>query len=174
MAERERIFLTRSAAETEELGRALGERLTPGAVVALQGELGSGKTTFVRGLARGLGVESLVRSPTFTLMQEHAGRCPFFHFDAWMSGREEVFLQGGGAEYLGGAGVAAVEWAERVSAWLPEPRLEVRLEHHAPGTREVQIALCRALASERPSRLEEQLAQALAALPEGPPDVLRG
>jgi len=136
-----RRFLSRSVEATERVGEAIGRRLGAGAVVALTGDLGAGKTAFVRGLARGLDVVDPVTSPTFTLMHEADGRVPLYHFDAWMSGRETHFLEGGGAEYLGGAGVAAVEWAERVEPWLPGPRLEVRLRHRGPDEREIEVAV---------------------------------
>ncbi|MEW6074605.1 MAG: tRNA (adenosine(37)-N6)-threonylcarbamoyltransferase complex ATPase subunit type 1 TsaE [Planctomycetota bacterium] len=132
----ERRFRSESVEATEALGEALGAHLGPGAVVALIGELGSGKTAFVRGLARGLGVKEPVTSPTFTLLAEYPGApVPLHHFDAWRSGPEVRFLAEGGAELLGGEGVAAVEWADRIAAWLPRPRLEVRLEHAGPSTR---------------------------------------
>lgn len=147
MASAERAFVTRGPAATEALGEELGRGLGPGAVVALVGELGAGKTTFVRGLARGLGVAEGVTSPSFTLMQEHAGRVPLYHFDAWMAAREEAFLQSGAGEYLGGAGVCAVEWGDRIEAYLPAPRLEVRLDHEAaraaepPSRRRIRLRL---------------------------------
>jgi len=130
---------SRSPAETEALGERLGRALGPGAVVALFGDLGSGKTCLVRGLARGLGVAGPVSSPTYVLMQEYAGRLPLYHFDAWMQGREATFLEGGGAEWLHAGGVAVVEWADRVLEWLPEPRLELRLVHRGPEERRVAV-----------------------------------
>lgn len=138
---RERTLRSLSPEATEELGARLGATLGPGCVVALRGELGAGKTVLVRGLARGLGIEEAVTSPSFTLMHEFEGRCPLYHFDAWMSGREELFLEGGGAEYLGGDGVAVVEWADRVSEWLPDERLEILLEHLSPTERRLTIGL---------------------------------
>jgi len=120
---------------TEAAGEALGRALGPGALVALVGELGSGKTTLVRGLARGLGIEGPVTSPSFALMQEYAGRVPLYHFDAWMRGREAALLAEGAAEYLDGPGVAVVEWADRVTELLPAPRLEIRLFHLAEERR---------------------------------------
>ncbi|MEY2746525.1 MAG: hypothetical protein RL112_1567 [Planctomycetota bacterium] len=120
-------FATGSEEETEELARQLGLRLRSPVVVALDGELGAGKTAFVRGLARGLGVEGHVSSPTYALMASHAGRIPLLHFDAWMEGRERAFLADGGAELFGQA-VCAIEWATKVADALPPDRLEVRLE----------------------------------------------
>ena len=137
-----RRFRSTSPEATESLGEALGRSLTAaGAVVALNGELGAGKTTLVRGLARGLGVRQPITSPTFALMHEALGRLPFFHFDAWMAGRESAFLEGGGADYLGGEGVAVVEWADRIAGLLPSPRLEVRLSHLAPDERRLELAI---------------------------------
>lgn len=123
----ERVFETASEAETEVLAERLGELLEPPALVALDGELGAGKTAFVRGLARGLGVKDGVSSPTYALMASHEGRVPFLHFDAWMEGRERAFLADGGAELLADA-VCAVEWASRVDDALPRSRIEVRIE----------------------------------------------
>ena len=122
-------LVSRSPEATEALGEALGARLAAGCVVALDGDLGAGKTTLVRGLARGLGVAEGVASPTYTLMHAYDGRVPVYHFDAWMQGREEAFLEGGGAEWLEAGGVALVEWADRVADWLPAARLSVRIEH---------------------------------------------
>ena len=145
-ADLRRTFRSRSAEETAALGEALGRRLGPGAVVALDGDLGAGKTVFVQGLARGLEIAEPVTSPSFTLMHEHTGRLVLHHFDAWLTGREIAFLEGGGAEALlgdGVDGVAAVEWAERVADWLPAPRLRVLLEYvgDGPDERRITIAL---------------------------------
>jgi tRNA threonylcarbamoyladenosine biosynthesis protein TsaE len=158
-------IVSRSVEETEALGERLGRALPPGAVVALDGELGSGKTALVRGLARGLGVEGAVQSPTFTLLHEHPGPVPLHHLDAWMAGRERDFLAGGGADYLGGASVAAVEWAERVVEYLPCPRLHVALAPLAHETRAIELSLVRAAADagRRERELEERLSRALAA-----------
>lgn len=128
-----RAFVSDAAERTEALAERLGELLVAGDVLALEGELGSGKTTFVRGLARGLGVEQAVSSPTFTLMHTYEGRVPVYHLDAWMTERGDAFLAEGGAEWLAGEGVAVVEWSERVAAWLPAAHLRVRLEYAGPG-----------------------------------------
>lgn len=139
---RERSFLSPNPAATLALAMALGRGLPRGSVLALEGELGAGKTTFVRGLAEGLGLADPVSSPTFTLMhrygEEGAGRL-LDHFDAWMEGRERAFLADGGGEVLSGTDVAAVEWAERVAEWLPPERLLVRLAHLGPDVRRVDL-----------------------------------
>jgi len=133
--------ISRAPDETEELGRRLGALLRAGDVVALKGELGAGKTTLVRGVGQGLGIVDEITSPSFALMHEYAGTPPLFHFDAWMAGREALFLEGGGAEYLGGEGVAIVEWAERVEAYLPRPHLVCRLAHRSPEAREIRLTV---------------------------------
>jgi tRNA threonylcarbamoyladenosine biosynthesis protein TsaE len=122
-------LLSVSVEATEALAEQLGRRLAPDMVIALDGDLGTGKTAFTRGLARGLQVEDPVSSPTYTLMHSYPGRLELYHFDAWMEGREAAFLDGGGAEWFRAGGVAVVEWADRVLAWLPAERLEVRLSH---------------------------------------------
>jgi tRNA threonylcarbamoyladenosine biosynthesis protein TsaE len=137
----ERRFVSLSTEATEALGEALGRLLGPGAVLALAGEMGSGKTAFVRGLARGLGVEGEIASPSFTLLREHPGRLPLLHFDAWMEGRERAFLLDGGSELLGRGGVAAIEWGERVADLLPGPHLVLELAHAGADRRRIRIAL---------------------------------
>ena len=134
-----RVFLSHSTEATEAIGAALGraieaqaELVRSGVVLALEGELGGGKTAVTRGVASGLGAKDRVHSPSFTLMHTYEGRLPIYHFDAWMEGRERAFLDGGGAEWLESGGVALIEWARRVEAWLPLPRLGLVLEHMGP------------------------------------------
>jgi len=161
--EPELAFRARSYAPetTEELGARLGAALGPGALLALVGELGSGKTTLVRGLARGLGVEEPIVSPTFTRMRTLPGRLALYHFDAWRGGAPELFEQG--AEFLSGEGVAVVEWADRV-AELPRPRLELVLRHRGPSERELEARLVppAAHAGPGPAALARSLGDALA------------
>jgi len=134
-----------SAEETELLGVALGEAIDAAVVIALVGEMGSGKTTFVRGLARGLGVQEVVNSPTYTLMKRYEGRMRLDHLDAWLEGREREVLADGAHQLLGREGVCVVEWADRVEDWLPSERIEVRLE--VTGACE-RVALVRCLGDE--------------------------
>jgi tRNA threonylcarbamoyladenosine biosynthesis protein TsaE len=134
----ERRFVSESQAATEALGEVIGARLEAGALLLLDGELGSGKTTFVRGLARGLGVRERVTSPTYALLQTYTGRLELSHLDAWMEGRERAFLIDGGAEALAQAGVAVIEWGGRVAQFLPEARLRLELEHAGPERRRVR------------------------------------
>ena len=126
---------------TLELGRIIGTRGAPGLVLALEGDLGCGKTTLVRGIGEGLGIEGGVASPTYTLMQSHAGgRLPLAHFDSWMEGREKALLADGADEFLQSDGIAVVEWASRVEDWLPRDRVAVRLHHETLQSRRVEIA----------------------------------
>jgi tRNA threonylcarbamoyladenosine biosynthesis protein TsaE len=156
---RERAWISQGPEATEALAEAIGRAAMPGLVVALDGDLGAGKTCFVRGLARGLDVVDTVASPTYALMSTYSGRLDLYHFDAWMEGRERAFLADGGAEWLDSAGVAAVEWAARVASALPEERLDVEIEHAGPTERRVT-----ARAHGRGERAD-QIARMLAQLP---------
>jgi len=131
---------THTEEETEALAEALGRRMSAPALVALDGELGAGKTCFVRGLARGLGVHEPISSPTYALMASYRGRVPFLHMDAWMEGRERAFLMDGGSELLIHA-VCAVEWASKVMDVLPGARIEVQLRTvpDAPEERHIEL-----------------------------------
>jgi tRNA threonylcarbamoyladenosine biosynthesis protein TsaE len=122
-------WISERSAATEALGAALGRAAQPHAVIALQGDLGAGKTTLVRGLGRGLELTVAISSPTYTLMHTYPGRLELYHFDAWMQGREAAFLEGGGREWFEAGGVAVVEWAERIASVLPTDVLWIELGH---------------------------------------------
>jgi len=124
------IYQTHNEQETEFLGEALAHRLEAGSVVAYTGGLGAGKTTFTRGLARGLGCKNRVTSPTFTIVNEYEGDIPLFHFDMYRLGNEDELFDIGWEDYLGRGGVCAVEWSERFPAALP------------PGSVKVTISRC--------------------------------
>ena len=121
-------YLSHSTEETEAAGAALAARLRPGDVVAYRGGLGAGKTAFTRGLARGLGCAGRVSSPTFTLVNEHEGRLPLFHFDLYRLGGEDELFDIGWEDYLDRGGVCAVEWSERAAGALPAGTIRVTLE----------------------------------------------
>jgi len=117
-----------SEAEMERLGEELGKRLWPGAVLALNGPLGAGKTTLARGIARGLDADpDEVRSPTFTLIHQYPGRFPLYHIDAYRLQDLEEWENLGPEEYLEGGGVTVVEWAEKVMSRLPGELLEIEI-----------------------------------------------
>ena len=129
-------FLSHSTAETEAAGEALARRLRPGTVLAYQGGLGMGKTAFTRGLARGLGCEDRVTSPTFTIVNEYEGRIPLFHFDMYRLPDADALFDIGWEDYLDRGGVCAVEWSENVAEALPEDTVWVdirRLEGEDNG-----------------------------------------
>ena len=123
-------FLSRSPAETEALGRALGGLLRAGSGLALVGEMGAGKTLLARGVALGLGVEGAeeVKSPSYLLMLEYPGHPTLYHFDAYFAAKERDFLADGGQVLLEGEGVALVEWADRLEESLPSHFLRVTIE----------------------------------------------
>ena len=114
-------FVTHSREETEALGARLAGALKAGGVVAFTGDLGAGKTAFVSGMARALGVEERVTSPTFTIVNEYeGGRLPLFHFDMYRLDSADELFHIGWEDYLARGGVCAVEWSERVDEALPE------------------------------------------------------
>lgn len=114
--------------ETEEWGRRLGQAIKPGSFIALEGDLGAGKTAFTRGIARGLDIDDPITSPTYTLVQEYEGRLPLYHFDVYRLDDSDEILEIGAEEYFYGEGVTVVEWPQRVEDYLPPERLIVRIE----------------------------------------------
>src|SRR5262249_54918056 len=131
-------------AATGAWGRRLGAALFPGAVVALVGPLGAGKTYLVRAVAEGLGVPDsrVVSSPTFVLIHEYAAGLPIYHFDAYrLRGPAELFDLGA-HEYFEGRGVCLLEWADRVEACLPAEHLRVTLEVTGPTSRRLHVEAC--------------------------------
>jgi tRNA threonylcarbamoyladenosine biosynthesis protein TsaE len=130
MTNEKQIRTSSSPEDTFKIAEDLSRRLKPGSVIALHGDLGAGKTCFVQGLARALGVKGPVGSPTFTLINEHYGRLPLYHIDLYrISGSDEA-LGLGLDEYLHSQGVTAIEWAERAAELLPASTLHVRI---SPG-----------------------------------------
>ena len=132
-----RVIITDAEGETIAIGRQLGSTLAVGATILLRGELGAGKTAFVRGLAEGLGLAGDdVSSPTFTLIQEYRGPLPLFHVDLYrISSVEADDL---GLEELNEQGVVAIEWAEKL-AHAPEGAIEVRIEDLGGDSRRMTI-----------------------------------
>jgi tRNA threonylcarbamoyladenosine biosynthesis protein TsaE len=128
---------------TATLGRHLGSLLFGGAVIALMGELGSGKTQLARAIAEGLGVGDgrIVTSPTFVLVQEYEGRLPIYHFDAYRLHSQAEFAELGAQEYFQSGGVCLVEWADRVADCLPAEHLVIRLQISGPNTRTAVLSV---------------------------------
>ena len=134
------LTVTNSAAETRALGEKLASRLKAGDVVVLEGELGAGKSELARGIARGLGVTETVTSPSFTILNVYeSGRCPLYHFDWYRLESEEELYELGMDEYLGGDGIAVVEWAERCPDARPDNVLRLRLEVTGGESRRITI-----------------------------------
>ena len=135
------LTVTNSAAETKALGEKLAARLKAGDVVVLEGELGAGKSELARGIARGLGVTETVTSPSFTILNVYErGRCPLYHFDWYRLESEEELYELGMDEYLGGDGIAVIEWAERCPEAVPENVLRIRLEVTGGESRRITVS----------------------------------
>ena len=132
-------FFSTSEQETEELGFRLAQTLKGGAVVAMYGDLGAGKTAFVRGMARGLGLNCRVSSPTFTIVNEYLGDRELIHFDMYrLSGADELF-DIGWEDYLSRGAVCAVEWSEKVEDAFYGDEIVVRIEKLGDTRRKITI-----------------------------------
>ena len=133
------IYLTNSPEETEKVGAALANILQPGTVLAYRGDLGAGKTAFTRGLARGLGYEEPVTSPTYTIVNEYlGGRLPLFHFDMYRLGSSDDLWDIGWEDYLERGGICAVEWSENVDDAM-ENAILVTIEKLGEDARRITI-----------------------------------
>ncbi|EAC2696070.1 TPA_asm: tRNA (adenosine(37)-N6)-threonylcarbamoyltransferase complex ATPase subunit type 1 TsaE [Listeria monocytogenes] len=128
-----------SERETRLLAKQLGENLTAGDVILLEGDLGAGKTTFTKGLGEGLLIPQMIKSPTFTIIREYKkGRLPLYHMDVYRledTSADELGLE----EYFYGASVSVVEWAQFVREDLPEEYLEIKLFHIDENTRKIVV-----------------------------------
>lgn len=133
------VRTTQAPEETEALGAALAELLPPGAVLALEGGLGSGKTCFVRGMARVLAPEAAVHSPTFTLVNEYGPGPTLIHADFYRLENPAEVADLGYAELFGETTVCAIEWAERAGPLLPEAHIVVAFAHVAPEVRQITL-----------------------------------
>ena len=129
-----------SAQETQALGERLGARLGGGDVVACIGPLGAGKTCFLQGLARGLGVTADVTSPTFVLVSQYRGRLPVYHVDAYRTGSLAELVDLGLEEMLHGEGVTIVEWADKLLPLLPPRTIMVTIEGLGDEPRQIELA----------------------------------
>ncbi|MEG0755836.1 MAG: tRNA (adenosine(37)-N6)-threonylcarbamoyltransferase complex ATPase subunit type 1 TsaE [Oscillospiraceae bacterium] len=131
-------YTTNSPEETENLAARLAQKLTPGKVLAFTGDLGAGKTAFVRGIATGLGICERVTSPTFTIVNEYeGGRLPLFHFDMYRLGGPDELYDIGWEDYLARDGVCCVEWSENVAEALGDDCLRIDLRRGENDTQRI-------------------------------------
>ncbi len=137
------MIRTHSPAETRDLGRRLARLLRPGDVLLLYGDLGAGKSELTRGIARGLGVTGPIASPSFTILNVYdEGKMPLYHFDWYRLSSAEELYEMGMDEYLGGDGVAVVEWPTQCPEAIPETNLTITLTPGEGDTREITMAPC--------------------------------
>lgn len=128
---------TKSPEETKKLAEDLVRKIDKPVCIALFGELGAGKTVFVKGLAKGLGIEDTIKSPTFVLMRSYSGRMNLHHIDLYRIEKGNEFLLF--EETLMDEGITAIEWAERAEEFLPDRRIEVKFKMLSGDSREIVI-----------------------------------
>lgn len=137
---RTEVHITGSPLETESLGERFSAGLSEGSVVGLVGELGSGKTCFVRGVARGIGVKGYVKSPSFTIVNIYGGgRLPLYHIDLYRVNAANEVFEAGLEEYIYAKGISIIEWADKFRPLLDECSIVVRFSQRGPDTREVSM-----------------------------------
>ena len=132
--------VTDSPEETRHFGEELARNLRPSTVIALIGDLGSGKTCLTQGICAGLEVTDYVTSPSFTLINEYEGRLPVYHFDLFRIAGPGETIDLGCDEYFYGDGVCIIEWAEKIMSLLPDDRIEVTIRRIGETRREFQVA----------------------------------
>ena len=133
-------MISNSIQETIGYGREFAQTLSPGDIVCLEGDLGAGKTHFVKGIASYFGVkESTVSSPTFTLINEYAGSIPVYHFDCYRLKSEQEALEIGAEEYFYGEGISIVEWPQKIGNLLPLESVWISITHKGENQREIII-----------------------------------
>ncbi len=135
------VIQSKSASETVRLGKSIGSLLLPGDVVALVGELGAGKTQFIKGLAAGAGIRNptYISSPSFTLINEYPGRITFYHIDLFRLSKEKEAEDLGLEDYIQGKGITAIEWADKIPSLLPKELLIIRIAYTGKNTRSLEI-----------------------------------
>lgn len=135
-------FISKSKAETINFGKRLGRILRRGEIIALCGELGSGKTIVVKGIAEGLGVKSnkYVNSPSFVILKVYKGRLPLYHFDIYRLNNISEFLTVDYTEYFYGKGVSVIEWADKIIELLPKEFLRIDISIKGENERKINIA----------------------------------
>jgi tRNA threonylcarbamoyladenosine biosynthesis protein TsaE len=138
------LLISRSPEHTLAIGRALGAAAQPGSVIALHGPLGAGKTQLAKGIADGLGVRSVVNSPTFILMNEHIGRLRLFHIDAYRLTEPGEAATAGLLDERQASGVTVIEWAERLGELVPAERISLSIAHEQAASESERVLRWRA------------------------------
>ncbi len=133
------VIVSNSVAETEVLGERLGKVVRPNMIIAMSGDLGAGKTAFVRGLAKGMGLKARVTSPTFSIVNEYLGALPLYHFDMYRLTSEEDLFDIGWEDYIRKGGVCVVEWSERVSGAIDDNAIRLDIRRIDDNTRQIEI-----------------------------------
>lgn len=130
-------WATDAVEQTQEIAHQLAQHVQPGDVIALEGDLGAGKTSFTQGFAKGLGVQGVVNSPTFTIIKEYQGRMPLYHMDVYRVGEEIEDL--GYDEYFYGDGVTLIEWASMIERLLPDNMLKIEITKGEGDQRNIRM-----------------------------------
>ena len=131
------VIITKSVAGTQRFGQELARQLRPGDLICLIGDMGAGKTCLVQGIARGLQVQDYVNSPTFKIINEYKGKMPVYHFDLYRLDGLRDLSDLGYEEYFYGQGVSLVEWAEKITSFLPKQYLQIELHSINEHTRKI-------------------------------------
>lgn len=132
-------FITKSADETIELGRKIGNLLKKGDIIAMQGTLAAGKTTITKGIAQSLGISETITSPTFCLISEYYGKMPLYHMDVYRLDGGEDFVNLGTDDMLYGDGVSIIEWSEKIMDELPKKTIILKIEPQPDNSRIITI-----------------------------------
>ncbi len=133
------VYISNSATETEEIGAEFAKTLSGGAVIAMYGDLGAGKTAFVRGMARGMGLDCRVSSPTFTIVNEYLGDRELIHFDMYRLQSADELFDIGWEDYIARGAVCAVEWSENVKDAFFGDEIEVIIDKLGDNQRQITI-----------------------------------
>ncbi len=137
----DKVFRTENPEETQSLGEELGKKLKPGSVIALIGDLGSGKTCLTQGIARGVGIapHEVVSSPSYILINEYTGKIPIYHIDLYRIETSEEIAELGLGEYVDGLGICIIEWADRMQDDLPDTCIMVHITWEDENSRSIKI-----------------------------------